>query len=253
MDISIWISPYFLAKQISWGQCGPNFCSLVAKIGPFHLNDLKCFKSRTCSVESGWTSGWTEVGERNGRCIWMFFFEIEVLANWMLASNCMCKWAIVTGVLGCMWIFGNIFPGNLFVAKKVVPLPQLRRSLAASSQGKIQWAAHTQLEKHNIPVPNQWNFYVKQVLVESNWYKLYSEHPSIFFLLVGWNYFVSYLYLDEFMEIRLLMWGTLLFHETHKRTITCCLYINYITLCILTRFIPKTTCYLYRCKLEHRS
>ena len=55
---------------------------------------------------------------------WICFFEdFEVfckLGCWLL--NCMRKWDTISGMFGCIWIFRNIFTGNLFLAKKVSPV-----------------------------------------------------------------------------------------------------------------------------------
>ena len=69
------------------------FSVLGSKIGPFHLNDLKCFKSPTCSVVLVVASPKYVPGEkkwRNDFCNCIFgsvFWKILVFfANWMLAS-----------------------------------------------------------------------------------------------------------------------------------------------------------------------
>lgn len=66
---------------------------LGSKIGPFHLNDLKCFKSPTCSVVLVVASPKYVPGEKNWRndfcnCIFgsVFWKILFFFANWMLAS-----------------------------------------------------------------------------------------------------------------------------------------------------------------------
>ena len=100
------------------------------KIGPFHLNDLKCFKSPACSVFFFVASPKYVPGEKNWRndlcnCIfgsvfWKILKFFCKLGCWLL--NCMCKWDTISGMFGCIWIFRNIFTGNLFLAKKVSPV-----------------------------------------------------------------------------------------------------------------------------------
>lgn len=129
-----------------------------------------------------------------------FFLQIGC---WLL--NCMCKWDTISGMFGCIWIFRNIFTGNLFLAEKVSPASR-------SCEGPVLQVLRGRFT--HIPLRNRWMswlYHVKQVyiLVESdilNWYTLYSEPTSISSLfLVGWNDFVSYLHLDEFMETLVLM------------------------------------------------
>ena len=177
---------------------------------------------------------------------WICFLEDFVfflqIGCWLL--NCMCKWDTISGMFGCIWIFRNIFTGNLFLAEKVSPASR-------SCEGPVLQVLRGRFT--HIPLRNRWMswlYHVKQVyiLVESdilNWYTLYSEPTSISSLfLVGWNDFVSYLHLDEFMET-LADAKNPLFHKTHVRTIPCSYNIKYVTPRILTSFIPKMICYLY--------
>ena len=55
-----------------------------------------------------------------GSVFWKILKFFCKLGCWLL--NCMCKWDTISGMFGCIWIFRNIFTGNLFLAKKVSPV-----------------------------------------------------------------------------------------------------------------------------------
>lgn len=168
------ISPQVFGSQTFTARLRSlRFSVLGSKIGPFHLNDLKCFKSPTCSVVLVVASPKYVPGEQKLEkwflqlYFWICFLEdfdfFLQIGCWLL--NCMCKWDTISGMFGCSWIFRNISTGNLFLAKKGF--------FSASSQGKIQWVAHTQTEKNtHIPLQNRWMswlYHVKQVYTSWIW------------------------------------------------------------------------------------